>query len=407
MVRERDKDNASAWVPYNPADPAYQKNPYPLYERLRATSPLHRTPLGMWVTADAQMIDVILNDKRFGKPALQRRAESDFVRPSYCALKKWMMFSNPPQHTKVRRLVAKGFARKRIDALAPGIAAAAGALIDAVYTRGEMEFVSQLARPLPTTVVCDLIGIPPGDRDLFVLEEKLLTRMIGGAPMSPHDLERCDREVDQVHEYFQHLMALRRQHPEEDLVSFLLAARGADPEPSDQDLAANLFLLFLAGYETTASLLGNAMVTLLSHPEQLARLRESPELIAHAVGELLRFENSVLHVDRVALEDVQIGNTRIRKGSVIWAEIAAGNRDPAVCERPETFDMCRQSSKNFSFGGGIHRCLGEYLARLEIETALKVLLQRLRDLRIAEEPRRFYSISMRGFSELHLRWSVR
>jgi cytochrome P450 len=393
---------------YNPASPANQKNPYSMYEKLRTTHPLYRTPLGIWVTTSAEYIGVILNDKRFGKPYFHRPNAADFHRPSYDALKKWMMFSNPPQHTRIRRLIAKGFARKRLESMGPRIVEAVNAILDNVWHKGEMEFISEFARPLPTTVICDLIGIPPQDRELFALEEKLLTRLIGGAHMSPADLDRCDAEVNEVHDYFRSLLALRRSRPGEDLVSFLITERGSDTEPTDDELAANLFLLFLAGYETTASLLGNALLMIFLHPDQHAQLKNNPALIPQAVSELLRFENSVLHVDRAALEDVEIGGRTIKKGEVIWVEIAAGNRDPALFELPETLNILREEKKIFSFGGGIHRCLGEYLARTEIEFSLKILLDRLPGLHILnmDQPQRFHSVSMRGLGQLHLRWAT-
>ncbi len=395
-------------VKYNPISKESIANPYPMYSRLREATPVYKTPLGVWIVTAFEEASFILNDKRFGKPVWNNVSSPELDRPTYNAVRHWMMFSNPPEHTRQRRHIIPGFSRKRIEAMKPRIEAIVDELIDSKFAQGKMEFIADFARPLPIIVTCDLLGIPIEDRHLFEGEKQLLTKLIGGLHMSPEELTACDQQIVDIHKYFSRLIEAKRADPQDDLISLVAHKNDETMELSDIELVSNLYLLFLAGYETTSSFLGNAILRFFQNTDQLEKLKADLSLLSNSVSEMLRYENSILHVSRSALEDIELAGQSIKKGDVVWVSLAAGNRDPALYNNPDELDIERNAGKVLSFGGGIHRCLGEYLARVEVEVAIEKILNRLPELKVMEldQPMWSKSIVFRGLTTLQLKWTV-
>ncbi|MEU8433927.1 cytochrome P450 [Streptomyces sp. NPDC029216] len=309
-----------------------------------------------------------------------------------------MANNDPPDHTRLRRLVSHGFTRRRVAALAPSAERVVGELLDAVAPAGRADVIADLAFPLPVLVICELLGVPTGDRAAFrAWADHTLSTTAG-----PRTREERSRRL---HRYFTRLIAAKRaalrasSSPDEqpDLLSALLVAQEQDHSLTDEELVGLAVLLLVAGHETTTNLIGNGLLTLLRHPDQLHRLREEPSLLPAAVEELLRYEGSAGQSSlRVAVEDTVIGGTLIPRGSVVNIGLSLANRDPLVFPGSDGLDLGRQPNPHLAFGHGIHFCLGAPLARMLAATAFGALLGRLANLalRVAPEELRWRQISI-------------
>ena len=307
-----------------------------------------------------------------------------------------MLVLNPPDHTRLRRLVSGAFTARRVQALRPAIERMVGELLDAMT--GEVDFVSAFAFPLPVNVIGELLGVPAADRARFQPLVRDWTRVL--ETISPEVLERADPAAAEIRGYLADLVEQRRREPADDLLSALVAAGESGDQLSGEELVTMAGLLFAAGFETTTNLLANGLVALLRHPEQRRLLASRPELAQPAVEELLRYDAPVQLIVRVVADPVELNGTAVDAGERVVAYLGAGNRDPRRFADPDELRLDRADTAPLSFGGGIHYCLGAPLARLEAQVALPALVRRFPGLALAGEPEHRDSLTIKGFTRL-------
>jgi cytochrome P450 len=396
---------------FNPSSPAVIADPYPFYHRLRQVDPIHLSPLGFYVASRHADVAAILRDKRFGKDFVGRttrrlgaeRAEE----PVYRMMRHWMHNKDLPDHARLRGLVVQAFTAQRIEDMRPRIQRIVDDLIDRAAPQRHMDIIADFAYPLPMAVIRDLLGIPDQDREVFTPTARMSVRLFDPVPLSQAEIDQHNAEVLAMAEYFDGLFRLRRREPGNDLTTHLVQAEQDGSRLSNEELAANVILIFGAGHETTVNLIGNGLLALHRHPDQLRLLKEDPTLAANAVEELLRYDPSVQGAARTALEDIaDLGDIRIEKGQAVLCLLGAANRDPAVYADPDRLDIRRANVRSLSFGGGIHHCIGAQLARIEGEVAIATLLRRLPGLRLddAEHPDWRQTFVLRGLKTLPASW---
>jgi cytochrome P450 len=396
---------------FNPLAPEFIANPYPYYQRLRETAPMHLTPLGFYVASRHADIATVLRDKRFGKDfagRMSRRHGPEILEePVYRSMRHWMLQQDPPDHTRLRGLVVRAFTARRVEDMRPRIQEIVDGIIDRVEARGRMDLIADFAFRLPVTVICDMLGIPGEDRELFFTSSRTGGRLLDPVPLSRAEIEQHNASNLAAAEYFHRLFELRRRQPGEDLTTQLVQAEEHGSKLSNEELTANVILLFGAGHETTVNLIGNGLLALHRNPDQLKLLREDPSLTAGAVEELLRYDSSVQVTGRTTLEDVdEIGGIALAKGQSVICLLGSANRDPAVYADPDRLDITRADVRPLSFGGGIHYCLGAQLARIEGEIAIATLLRRLPGLQLddPEHPDWRQTFVLRGLNALPASW---
>jgi cytochrome P450 len=397
---------------FNPLSPEYIRNPYPHYERLRTTDPMHVTPLGAFVASRHAEVSLVLRDKRFGKEhvlrTIRRYGANAMDEPAFRSMSHMMLVQDPPDHTRLRGLVVKAFTARRVEDMRPRIQQIVDETLDRIIPEGKMDLIEDFAFRLPVTVICDMLGIPEEHRDVFYTRARVGGRILDPVPMSPEEIQQANAGSKMSEMYFQQLFELRRKNPGDDLTTQLVQAEEEGSKLSNEELTANIILLFGAGHETTVNLIGNGLLALHRNPDQLALLKAKPELMPNAVEEFLRYDSSVQLTGRVALEDIDdVGDKPIPKGENVLCLLGSANHDPAVYpDHPERLDITRPNVRPLSFGGGIHFCLGAQLARIEAEIALSTLLRRLPDLRLddAVNPEWRPTFVLRGLKGLPASW---
>ena len=402
-------------VDYDPRRPEEISNPFPSFARLRAADPVHWSDiLGGWVLTRYRDVRGALFDRRLSADRITpfrdhlapaQRAE---IKDLLATLGLWAVFNDPPDHTRRRALLNKAFTPRAVAALRPAIEAIVEHLIDALDGRREFDLIAEFAYPLPATVIAGMIGVPAADLDRFKLWSDDIAAFVGSALATPNKRERALRGVRDMADYFRAMVAEHRARPREDILSALIAAEEQGAVLSEDEIVASSILLLFAGHETTTNLIGNGMLALLRHPQELAALRQRPALISSAVEEMLRYDGPTQAMTRVALEEVVLegasGERRvIRRGDRIFAILNAANRDPEVFVEPDHFIAERADNRHISFGYGPHFCLGAPLARLEAEIGVTALLRRLPALELAENnPVWSDSFVLRGVKALRL-----
>jgi cytochrome P450 len=397
---------------FNPLAPEFIRNPYPYYERLRTTDPMHRTPLGAFVASRHAEASLVIRDKRFGKDFAERtikRYGPDIMKqPVFRSMSHWMLQQDPPDHTRLRGLVVKAFTARRVEDMRPRIQAIVDQTLDRIIPQGRMDLIEDFAFRLPVTIICDMLGIPEEHREVFYASSRDGGRLLDPVPLSPEEISKGNAGFAMSQMYFQQLFELRRKQPGDDLTTQLVQAEEDGHKLTNEELTANIILLFGAGHETTVNLIGNGLLALHRNPDQLALLKANPGLITNAIEEFLRYDSSVQLTGRVALEDIEdLGGKTIPKGEGVLCLLGSANHDPAVYpDRPEQLDITRPNVKPLSFGGGIHFCLGAQLARIEAEIAISSLLRRLPELRLddAENPEWRPTFVLRGLKRLPASW---
>src|SRR5450755_1431699 len=397
---------------FNPLSPEFIRNPYPHYERMRATDPVHLTQHGMYVASRHADITVVLRDKRFGKDYVERTKRrygpNVMDEPVFRNFALTMLQQDPPDHTRLRGLVVKAFTARRVEDMRPRIQQIVDETLDAIVGQGHMDLIEDFAFRLPVTIICDMLGIPEEHREVFYSSSRDGGRLLDPVPLSPEEIRQGNAANAMAQMYFQQLFELRRRSPGDDLTTQLVQAEEDGSKLSNEELTANIILLFGAGHETTVNLIGNGLLALHRNPDQLALLKARPDLITNAVEEFLRYDSSVQMGGRVALEDIDdLGGKRIPKGESVLCLLGSANRDPAAYpDRPDRLDITRANVRPLSFGGGIHHCLGAQLARIEAEIAISTLLRRLPDLRLddAEHPEWRPTFVLRGLKALPASW---
>jgi cytochrome P450 len=397
---------------FNPLAPEFIRDPYPHYERMRSTDPMHLSPYGMYVASRHAEVSLVLRDKRFGKDFVDRtvrRYGPDVMEePIFRSMRHWMLQQDPPDHTRLRGLVVKAFTARRVEDMRPRIQAIVDETLDRIAPRGHMDMIEDFAFRLPVTIICDMLGIPAEHREAFYTGSRNGGRLLDPVPLSPAEIAEANTASTMSAMYFQQLFELRRRQPGDDLTTQLVQAEEDGSKLSNEELTANIVLLFGAGHETTVNLIGNGLLALHRNPDQLALLKANPALITNAIEEFLRYDSSVQMTGRVALEDIDdLGGKKIPKGETVLCLLGSANRDPAVYpDRPDRLDIVRPNVRPLSFGGGIHFCLGAQLARIEAEVAIATLLRRLPDLRLddAQTPEWRPTFVLRGLKRLPASW---
>jgi cytochrome P450 len=369
-------------------------DPYPLYARLREETPVFRVrlPNGLetWQITRYDDARSVLADRRFSHAEEALRGAGVFV-GSAAAFGPSMMTSDPPAHTRLRQLVSRAFTPRRVEELRPRVQQIVDRLLDTMAPRGEADLIGAFAFPLPVTVICELLGVPPEDQDDF----RAWTRTMVVIPATEPERERMRQGANALQQYLSRLVTQKQaatradlpDHGQPDLLSALIAARDEGGRLSERELIGTMNLLLFAGHETTASLIGNGMLALFRHPDQLRLLRERPELLPPAIEEFLRYEGpSQRGTFRVAMEDVDVAGVTIPAGSVVMVMIGSADRDPRQFPDPDRLDIMRGGSEHVAFGHGIHYCLGAPLARMEGQVAFGTLLSRFPDLALACAP---------------------
>jgi cytochrome P450 len=388
-------------VEFNPYSPEFAADPFKPYRRLREEDPVHRSPLGAWFVSRYADAHALLRDRRLGRDFSVFLDAQMGDSPLRRMLGNTMLYNDPPRHTRLRTLVSKAFTPRVIDAIAPRIATLVDALLDAVAPTGRMDVIADVAYPLPVQVICDLVGIPRADHALLRTWSRDFAATLEFV-LPPEVLARGDAAAIGATDYLRALIRERRTRPGDDVLTRLIAAEEEGQRLSEDEIIATCMLLFSAGHETTTGLIGNAVLTLLRHPDQLRVLAADPRRVRGAVSEFLRYEPSIHMTSRMALADVTVGGQTIAAGDVVVILLAAANRDPGRFDDPDRFDAGRVDNEPLTFGGGFHHCLGHALARLETEIAIATWLRRCRAPRFAagSEPAWLDTVTVRGLKAL-------
>jgi len=377
---------------FNPFAPGMLADPYAMYRALREHDPIHRSEMmESWVLTRYDDIDAVLMDNRFSSD--RTRAETQFSQlmreqqEQYGPMSnaQTMLTSDPPDHTRLRKLVSKAFTPRAVENLRPRIQEIVDFVLAEVGERGKFEIIHDLAYPLPVIVIAEMLGVPPEDRHRFKDWSDTVVATLGGPFTPPEVMEAGRKAIDELAEYFSHIIAERRAEPEEDLISGLIAAEEGGQVLSEDEIFATCILLLIAGNETTTNLIGTSMLALFRNSDQMQLLRDDPTLISSAVEELLRYAGPVHGTGRVPKEDVEIAGHTFKPGEMVFTLLAAGNRDPSHYENPEKLDITRNPTDHLAFGDGIHFCLGAPLARAEAQIAIGTLIQRFPKLRLLDE----------------------
>lgn len=388
--------------------PEGRADPYPLYAQMRAIAPVSRTAIGPLLVTGYEDCLTVLRDPRLGRGAGQgagplAMGASSGPRSEFFELSRHnMLLADPPDHTRLRRLVSRTFTPRRVDQLRPAVQQLVDDLLDELAERGDVEFMSDFALPLPMAVIGELVGVPAPDR---VLLQPLVRAAAKGIEpvLTDEDNAAAVAAIDQLGTYFGDLLEDRRRRPTDDLLSGLAQAGDQDDQLTDFEVCSTAILLFAAGFETTTNLLGNGLLALLRHPDQLDAWRADPSLSRTAVDELLRWDSPVQLNVRAALEPADLHGESVEPGERIIILQGAANRDGRHFRDPEALDLTRPDNVPMSFGAGIHFCIGAALARMEADIAFTGLFGRFGPIELrCDEPPWRPSFTLRGLLELPL-----
>ena len=373
---------------FTPQDPAFIANPYPTYARLRREAPIfYYEPWDKWILTAYEDVNALLRDRRLGRVMQERTVQNPAHAPFDAVQEGSLLEIEPPDHTRVRSAVHAAFTPRHVRALSERVEALCEALVDGLleHPTRETDLLKAFAEPLPVTVIADLLGVPEEDRHKLLPWSKAIIGMF--EPLRTPEAEaRAVEAAGAFSSYVRALMEQRRAAPEDDLISRMVSLHDADPDAlSEGEVVANCILFLNAGHEAVVNVIGNGLRALLTHPEALARVRGNPALIPTAVEEMMRYDTPLQFFERFVLEDLTHKGHVWPRGTKLCLFYAAANRDPAVFDEPETFDVSRDPNPHLAFGLGLHYCIGAPLARLELQSALRVLLMRLPELRLMSQ----------------------
>jgi pimeloyl-[acyl-carrier protein] synthase len=398
---------------YDPRLPETLADPYPHYASAREQGPVvYNEVLRSWMVLGHEEVVEVLRDRTMSSEWNgHRRPYDPAVLAQIKPLNDWfartLLFSNPPVHTRLRAVMNKAFTPRRVEELRPSVQRIVEDLIEPVAGRGAMEFVAEFAYPLPVTVIAELLGVPDADRAHVRTWSDTMSRFMSNQLAPEQTAVEANEAVVAMNAYLTDVVGQRRAEPADDLISAMVAAEDDGRYLDTDEIVVQCGLLLLAGHETTTNALALAVHNLGSRPEQLARLAAEPDLIGSAVEEVLRFDSSVQFTSRVATRDLTVGGADIRKGQRISVCFGAAGRDPARFPDPDTFHVDRNDARHAAFGTGTHYCVGAGLARMEIEVALRVLVQRLPNLRPSTDQRAWRPVvAHRGLDRLPVEWDV-
>ena len=397
---------------FNPADPATNADPFPIFRRLQDEDPVH------WSGAVKGWVVTRYDDVR--AIALDRAMSADRVRPFFEVLPGeeqrrladlgryltlWAVFKDPPDHTRLRGLMNRAFTPRAIEALRPNIARIVDDLLDNIVARGSADLIADFAYPLPASVIMDMLGVPRSDLGVMKVWSDDIALFVGIARATPDKYARAQAGTREMAAYFRRLVAERRKAPRDDMISALIAAEEQAQHLTEDEIVASCILLLFAGHETTANLIGNGVLAFLRHPGELAKLTARPELAASAVEECLRYDGPSGALARVVAVEHAMGGRMLKQGERVYAWMNAANRDPRRFPDPDRFDIERPDNRHLTFGHGAHFCLGAPLARLEAQIAFPRLFARLADLELTTNTFEWMdSLVLRGVKKLPVRF---
>lgn len=390
---------------YQRLDPEVLANPYPLYHRLRTEDPVHWDPfLHEWVvTRYADVLTVFKHFLANRTPTPEQLTElgPTPLKPFAQVMVRQMVFLDPPAHGRIRGLASKAFTPHRVQLLRSHIQDITDSLLDAVQARGSMDVIADLAYPLPAIVTAEMLSVPVSDRDQLKQWSEDLAELLGNFQCNPDRVPYLLRSVEEMTVYFRTAVQEHCQHPRDDVITALVTAELEEDRLTEEEIVANCILIIVGGQETTTNLIGNGMLSLLSHPDQLAQLRADLSLIPSTVEELLRYESSIQHTTCVPPDDVVLGGKTIRKGQTVIAVMGAANRDPERFPDPNRLDITRQDNRHVAFAYASHFCFGAPLARLEGQIAFEAVLRRMPKLSMEPGPLSWReNLDLRGLTAL-------
>ena len=399
-------DTEAPTTAFNPFSPEFRDDPYPSYRTMRDAGPVIRTPFGPLMVTRYEPVDRVLRSSAFRTPRGYRDANDpagpsrfDPAGPLSLHRRHWLLFQSGEAHARLRKLVTKVFTARAVQTLVPRIECLVDALLVPALERGSMEVIGELAYPLPATVICELLGVPEGDRG----ENRAWAATIAPTldPIATEEqIAAAEAAMRGWDAYTRELMAERRRKPGHALLDDMLAVEEDGTRLTSDEIAANMTFLFLAGHETTTNLIGNGLLALLRHQDQLAALREDPGLVKNAIEEVLRFDSPVQFTARVAVETTQVEGIEVKAEHPIMLALGAANHDERRFDAADTLDVRRRDVKPLSFGGGIHYCVGAALARAEAKAAFERLVARTGQLALAERPEWRPGINLRALTRL-------
>ncbi len=390
---------------YDLLSPGHFAAPYRTFALMRENDPLYwHEQMGMWFATRYQDVHAVSRDRRFSSarvdafmpPGKDEKAQA--VRRFFT---DWMLFSDPPEHTRLRKLVSRAFVPRSIAMLEPFIHSVVDEALDRVKGQDQIDIIGDFGFPVPSRVIAHMLGVAPDRVHDFEQWSHDILRVPSLVGDQDENLTITYLAMRSLEAYFSELIAQRRAEPAEDLLGLMVQANEDGTVLSDQELMASCALLLIAGHETTTNLIGNATLALLRNPDELARLRAQPDLAASAVEEFLRYDGTVAGIARQAKEDVQLSGGVVPAGAVVMAVLPSANRDPATFADPDRLDLGRGDTRHLGFGGGLHACIGAALARLETRIAMTALLAAYPRMELAvSEPSRIVSWAVRGVTSL-------
>ena len=390
---------------YHLLDPEVLANPYPLYHRLRSSDPVHWDPfLHTWVvTRYADVVTVLqhFSARRTPTPEQLTALGLPGLVPLAEVLVRQMLFLDAPAHARIRGLAAGAFTPRRVEGLRLHIQDITNTLLDAVQANEHMDVIADLAYPLPAIVTAEILGLPTSDWEQLTAWSADFAEALGNFQHNPDRASRVLQSLEEMCVYFRDAVREHQQHPRDDLLSALLTAEVEGDRLSEEEVVANSIMLMTGGQETTTNLIGNGMLTLLRHPDQLERLRADYALLPSAIEELLRYESPIQYTSRLAPQDVQMGGKTIRQRQAVIAVMGAANRDPERFPGPDRLDIGRQENRHLAFAWAAHFCFGAPLARLEGQVAFESILSRMPQLSLEPGPVRWReNLGFRGLKTL-------
>jgi pimeloyl-[acyl-carrier protein] synthase len=396
---------------YHLLDPEILANPYPLYHRLRTEAPVHWDPfLHAWVVTRYQDVVRVLHDfsaDRTPSPEQLERMNLSAISPIAAVMVKQMLFLDAPAHTRLRSLASSAFTPARARVLRSHIQQIADTLIDAAMAAqpGQMDIIAEFAEPLPAIVTAEMLGVPIRDHRQLKDWTAVFAEMLGNFQHNPDHVPKVLRALEEMLEYFRERVRELRAHPREGLINSLLTAEINGDRLTEEEVIANSIVTMVGGQETTTNLIGNGLLTLLSYPAEMQRLRDDPGLIPSAVEELLRYESPSQHTARLARTDVELGGRKIRKRDAVIAVMGAANRDPERFPDPDRLDFARTDNRHLAFGWAAHFCFGAALARIEGQVSFSTILRRMPELALQQAPLQWRTnLGLRGLVALPVRY---
>jgi len=396
---------------YRLLDPAVLADPYPLYRELREHDPVHWDPfLHAWVvTSYADVVTVLHKFSANRTPTPEQFAALGLssLAPIAQVMVKQMLFMDAPAHTRLRALCSAAFTSRRVEVLRSHIQDIADRLIDRVAPSGRMDVIADFANPLPAIVTAELMGVPTEDHEQLKAWSADFAEMLGNFQHNPDRAGRVSRSLQEMTSYFRAAVHAQERAPRGGLLHSLMTAEVDGGRLSEEEVIANAIVTMVGGQETTTNLIGNGLLTLLRHPQQLAQLRDNPTIIESAVEELFRYESPSQHTARLVPDDVVLGGKSLRRRDAVMAVMAAGNRDPRRFPDPDKLDLMRQDNRHLAFGWAAHFCFGAPLARIEGQIAFATLLRRLTNITIEPTPLEWReNLGLRGLKSLPIAFYV-